>query len=261
MTSKLIRSIAIALTLMNAAGCRKSPPDPQPEPHGAVSVAWSITVAGQLITCARVGAAQVSLVLHSRAGSDSTFSFACAANHGAATRIIAGPYDATLRLHASDGALITTATSPAPVIVNADEVTTIPPVTFTTGVRGRLALSIATLGTDSNCTDRGHGGAGTTGNIITLIRADGGCSPATFIRSRGNTKLGEYTVNCSSPQIGTCIEQDETLTTDLDAGPYTLQVLPLVGPARCSIEIDVMSVPAGATLTKRVQLVPAGLGC
>lgn len=249
---------------MSDAGCRTSPPPPDPPPdppHGAVSIAWSITVAGQLITCARVGAAQVSLVLRSRSGTNTTFSFDCAATRGAATGITAGPYDATFRLLASDGALVATMPSAAPVTIDADAVTTIPPITFTTGVRGKLALSIATLATDSNCTERSRGGAGTTGNIITLIRSDGGCAPVTFIRSRGNTKLGEYTVNCSSPQIGPCIEQDETLTTDLDTGPFTLQVLPLVGPARCSIEIDVVSIPAGATLHKRVQLVPNGPGC
>ena len=128
---------------------------------------------------------------------------------------------------------------------------------------GRLVLSLATIATSANCTSREQGGAGTTANTISLVTAGGGCAAATFTRLRGTIKIGEYQVNCSSPQIAPCIERDETLVTEgLRSGPYVLTVNAFVGPTRCITEVDVLSVPNGAAIIKPIQLPPnGGTGC
>jgi hypothetical protein len=81
----------------------------------------------------------------------------------------------------------------------------------------------------------------------------------TFTRLRGTTKIGDYTVNCGSPQIASCIERDETLVADgLRSGPYVISIAAQIGAARCASETDVLTIPAGATLVKPLQLVPNG---
>src|SRR5262249_32870450 len=146
----------------------------------------------------------------------------------------------------------------APIAIGADQETSLARVVFMIE-GGRLVLSLSTIATSANCTSREQGGAGTTANTISLVTAGGGCAAATFTRRRGPLKIGEYQVNCSSPQTAPCIERDETLVTEgLRSGPYVLTVNALVGSARCITEVDVLSVPNGASIVKPIQLPPNG---
>jgi hypothetical protein len=253
MNSRLLCSIAAALAIVSNTACNSSGPDPAA--RGSASIAWSITALGEPATCARVGAASVSLLLHNRAASEVTLSFACTDLQGQTPLVTAGAYDATLTLRAADGTLIAAGPTQTAVTIGAGQAVVLAPVVFTTETLGKLALSIATLSTSSNCKSHDQGGAGTTGNVITLVRAVGGCVPVTLTRTRGTTTIGTYNINCSSPEVAPCIENDETLTVDgLDAGPYVINVVALSGATRCSVEVDVFSIPGGATLSKRVQL-------
>ena len=260
MSSKILCSIAVLLALASAA-CDNC--GPNVTARGAASVTWQITVNGQPATCARVGAASVSLLLHSRTSADSTFAFSCTDTQGTTPLVTAGAYEATLTLRAADGATLAIAPTQATVTIAADQVTRLAPVAFTLGERGKLVVSLGALTTSSNCKPRDQGGAGITGDLITLAHARGGCAAVTFTRSRGNTPLGTYTVNCSSPEVATCIERDETLTVDgIESGPYAISVRGLTGVVRCWESDDVLSVPAGATLVKPIQLAPQpGPGC
>jgi hypothetical protein len=113
------------------------------------------------------------------------------------------------------------------------------------------------LTTRANCTVPDQGGAGLTGFAIDFEHAADGCAPVTFTRARGTTTVGTYTVSCSSPAITSCIERDETLTIDgIESGPYAINVSALLGPIRCWAGTDLLSVPAGATLTRPIQLAP-----
>jgi len=178
--------------------------------------------------------------------------------------VTAAAYDATLTLLTADGATIAAAPTQAGITIGAGQLTALAPIVFAVSDRGNLALSFATLSTRTNCLPRDQGGAGITGDLITIERASGGCAPVTLIRSRKNTTVGSYTVNCSSPAIASCIERDETLTVDgVESGPYVVNVAGLIGPIRCWAGDDIVSVPAaGVSLVKAVQLAPQpATGC
>jgi hypothetical protein len=260
MRSKIPFSVA-ALALASTAACNSCGPDGAA--RGSASITWSITALGGIATCARAGATSVSLALHSRGSADEArFEFPCTDSQATTPPITAGPYEATLTLRASDGATLAVGPTQAAVAIGAGQVTTLAPVVFAVE-GGRLLVSLSTVATSANCTSREQGGAGTTGNTISLVNAGGGCAAVPFTRLRGTTRIGEYMVNCSSPQIATCIERDETLVADgLRPGPYVITVGALIGAARCSSEVDVLSVPAGATAVKPLQLAPnGGPGC
>jgi len=262
MSSKLLCSISVLCALASSAACNNC--DPDNTARGAASAAWSITAAGRPATCAQVGAASVSLLLHSRgSGGDVTSVFACTDPEGTTRPIAAGAYDSTLTLRAADGATIATAPTQTAVTIGAGQVAALAPVTFTADGPGKLTLAITALARRSNCPRPDQGGTDITGSLITLVHAEGGCAPVTFTRARGTTTLGTYTVNCSSPQVVSCIERDETLTAEgVGAGPYTVHVFGLAGPIRCWAADDVLSIPAGASLVKPIQLAPVlATGC
>jgi hypothetical protein len=202
--------------------------------------------------------------LHNRAsGADVTSAFACTDAQGTTAPVAAGAYDATLALHAVDGAILATAPTQASITVGAAQVVALAPVVFAISNRGKLVLSLTTPTTSTNCLPPSQGGAGITGSVITLEQAAGGCAPVTFVRSRGNTALGTYTVVCSSPQVVSCIERDETLIVDgIESGAYAIHVGGLIGPIQCWVGDDALSVPTGASLVKAIELAPQqGAGC
>lgn len=96
--------LAALVAFASCGGCGS---DSQPPvTRGSVALAWSIAdLNGQPTTCDRVGATTVVLRLRSRAGAASVASFPCANSPGTA-QIVAGPYDITPELHASDGTVI-----------------------------------------------------------------------------------------------------------------------------------------------------------
>ena len=262
MTTKLLCSIVALFALASSPACSNCSPDTAA--RGSVSAAWSITLLGQPTTCARVGASTVIVLLHPRAsGADITAAFACTATQGTTAPVAAGAYDATLSLLAADGSILATAPTQAGVTVGATPVVALAPVVFAVSNRGKLVLSLTTPTTRTNCLPRNQGGAGITGSVITLEHATGGCAPVTFVRARGNTTLGRYTVVCSSPQVVSCIERDETLTVDgIESGSYAIHVGGLIGPIRCWVGDDALSVPAGASLVKAIELAPQqATGC
>jgi hypothetical protein len=261
MSTKLLCSITALLALASASACGRCGPDQAA--RGSASVSWSITASGRPAACAEAGAASVSLVLRDRSGVEVTSAFRCTDAQGTTPPITAGAYAATLTLRAEGGATLAQGPTQATVTIGADQVTRLAPVAFTVNGRGGLALSLATLATNSNCGRRDQGGAGITGTTIVLERAGGGCAPVTFVRMRGATALGAYTVNCTAPQIATCIERDETLVAeDVDPGPHVIRVTGLAGALRCWAADDILSVAAGDALPKVVQLAPQrAAGC
>jgi hypothetical protein len=261
MATKLLCLFVSALVLSTSAACNRCSPDVTA--RGAASVAWSISIADQPASCAAVGATSVTLLLHPRAGADVTTAFACTDGQGTTPAVVAGPYEATVTLRAADGAVIATAPTQASVTIGADQVTTLSPAAFSVDDHGKLVVSLATLGTRSNCADGTHGGAGVTANFLTLEHSFGSCAPVTFTRARGATQLGTYTVDCGTPVTSGCIERDETLTVDdLPSGGYVIRVTGMVGAIRCWNQTDVFEVAGGgATTTRTVQLATFGAGC
>jgi hypothetical protein len=212
---------------------------------GTVSLAWALTdLAGQPISCEQIGANSVFLQLRSHSSlSGAVASFGCGNSPSTSPPIDADTYDVTFELH---GTSLTSVSAPEQVgvVVSVDKDTRLAPITFAVDTSGKLALSLATPPHASNCKSSSMGGAGITGMTITLVHTGGGCAPVTFLRSRGTTNLGSYTVNCSSPQIAPCIETDETLSVPtLPSGAYTIHVRGKLGAVDCWANDDALQVP------------------
>jgi hypothetical protein len=127
-----------------------------------------------------------------------------------------------------------------------------------------MVLSIATPAT-MNCQSTSSGGAGITAMTLTLEAGagKGGCEAVTFVRARGTTQLGTYKVDCSSPQVATCIEKNETLTTSLPPGNYLVHVRGKIGATDCWQRDDILAVPPpGTPLVRTLGLMHVnGPGC
>ena len=264
MHSKLLCSLAALVALTSGSACGSCGPVPVPVARGSASASWSITRAGNVTTCARAGAATVSLLLHDRAsGEDTLTSFACTDTQATTAPLPAGTYDATLALHAADGVIMATAPMQPAITIAAGQVTALRPEAFAANDIGRLVLSIAPLTTSPMCLSHDRGGQGITGHVVALFQAAGGCAAVTFRRMRGSMQVGTYTVNCSAPQVAPCIERDETLTAiDIAPGPYAISVSALAGTLQCGSGEDVVLVPANVPAIKPIQIAPVGnFGC
>ena len=236
-----IAALTVLIALMCAAGCPAPPPAPA---NGSISLAWSITdLNNQPSACADVGARSVALRLRSRAGGNIVATaFPCTSSPGTA-QIAAGLYDISFQLNAADGTRLATAPDQTSVTIVAGQLKQLAPITFTVSTQGSLVLSFST-GTTANCQPPTAGGAGITGNTLTLQFAGDGCAPVTFVRQRGTEQRGTYTVNCSSPQVAPCIEKNETLTTSLMPGTYIVHARGKVGAIDCWQRDDTLEVPA-----------------
>jgi hypothetical protein len=239
-----VMGIWLALVMLIAFSiCSCGGGTPPPPANGSISLAWSLTDArGRPATCAQVGARSVALRLRNHAGGDVVATaFPCEASPGTA-QVAAGVYDVASELHTPDGTSLATAPAQTGVSIVAGRVKTLTPVTFAVIMQGTMVLSIATP-TTTNCQSTSAGGAGITATTLTLEAQAGGCAAVTFVRARGTTQLGTYTVNCSSPQIARCIEKDETLTTSLASGTYLVHARGKIGAIDCWQRDDTLVVP------------------
>lgn len=254
MFTKLLCSVSALLALASAA-C--SDCGPGSATSGTAAAAWSIALGGRPATCAQVGAASVSVLLHSRDGADVTTSFDCTDGRGVSLPIVANAYDATLTLRAADGAVMVSSSTQGAITIGAGQVTALTPVVFTAAGRGKLTLAIVPLSDSLACRPRNQGGLGLTSHEISIVRAEGACTPVTLVRTRGRVVVGTFLVNCSTPQTASCIERDELLTIEsMPSGPYLLGVHGWSGVFQCGAANDVFVVPSNGALTKRVQLAP-----
>jgi hypothetical protein len=242
---------AAAAALGGCSGCDDGgfPVDaalPDATLRGTVSLAWSLTdLTGRPIQCDEVGATFVFLELRSKSTLSGTVaSFSCGNSPSMSPPLEVGTYDIRFELH---GPALTSVPAPmqSDVVIAANQDTRLQPVTFPVDTTGQLVLGLAAPPRTTNCGGTTMMGAGITTMTITLVRGDGGCAPVTFVRTHGSTTVGNYTVNCSSPQVSSCIERDETLTVaSLPSGPYTIHVRGKIGAADCWANDDAFSVPA-----------------
>jgi hypothetical protein len=212
---------------------------------GTVTLAWSLTdLNGQPIPCDQVGAKTVSLQLRNRETlSGIAESFSCPNSPSTSQPLPPGTYDISFELRGVNGTLAT-ASSQSGVMVASGQDTPLTSIAFMVDARGSLVLSFATPPATSNCKPTGSMGAGITGMTITLVHTGDGCAPVTFLIARGATMLGSYVVNCSSPMVTTCIENDETLTVpSMPSGPYTIHVRGKINAIDCWKNDDMLQVP------------------
>jgi hypothetical protein len=226
---------------------------------GSISLAWSITSpGGQPVTCAQIGATSVALRLLSRTGGTPVFTAFPCANSPGTVNVTPGLYDVAIELHNAIGERLA-ATSQTSVAVAVGRTKVLTPATFVIGGGGsgntRVALMLQAENTTSNCQPSSLGGAGITGTTITIARDGGGCAAVTLVRSRGGAQIGTYQVNCSSPEVASCIERDETLTTtELAPNTYVMRVGGKGGAADCWAAESQLEVPVLGPLQTRIVL-------
>jgi hypothetical protein len=211
------------------------------------------------VACAQIGAANVALRLLSRTGGTPVFAAFPCANSPGTTNVTPGLYDVTFELHNATGERLATAPLQTSVVVAVGRTKVLTPATFVIGGSSEgnspVELILQAENAVSNCQPSSMGGAGITGTTITIVRNGGGCAAARLVRARGGTQTGTYQVNCSSPEVATCIERDETLTTTgLAPAGYSVRVVGKVGPADCWISESQLDVQTTGQLQKRIVL-------
>ena len=243
--------LLVAAVFALASACTGGSP-PQPPPSGTVSLAWSIfDSTSQPATCDQVGARSVALRLRPRAGgSVIVAAMPCAPGSGAA-QVVPGVYDIAIELHAADSTRLASAPDQTGITITAGRTAQLTAVRFAANLTFRLVASIATFAT-TNCQSPTSGGPGITGMTVTLERVDPGregCAAVTFSRAQGATERGNYTVDCSSPSVTTCIENDETLTTSVPPGTYVIHVRGRRSTLDCWQGDDKFTVPVSSRPT------------
>jgi len=244
-------------TLVGITGC----PAPTPA-NGAISLVWGIRDANGIgVTCETIGGRFVALRIQNRAsGVTIATAFPCVDGRGT-TQLPPGLYDISFQLDAADGTILATTTR-HDVSIASGQVTplAVQLIATTTTPKTTLILSIATSAS-SNCQPTSMGGAGITGTTLRLERAGSLCTPVTFTRQRGTEQRGTYTVDCTTPQVATCVEKDETLTAVLDPGQYFIHARGKVGVFDCWLRDDLLDFPMGA-IPRTLGLMPSHtLGC
>lgn len=254
-TLGLVLLMTAMLALLGA--CTGGSP-PQPPASGTVALAWSIfDTTSQPATCDQVSGRSVALRLRPHVGGNvSATAMPCAPGSGT-VQVAPGVYDIAIELHAADGTRLASAPDQTGISITAGRTTRLTPVRFAATMTFGLVASIATSAT-TNCQATTSGGAGITGTSLTLERVDPGregCAAVTFSRAQGTTQEGTYEVNCSTPSVTTCIENNETLTASVPPGTYLIHVRGKRGTLDCWRGDDRLTVsPSGRPTLHTVAL-------
>lgn len=258
------RALALGALALVACGDGGGFPDaPLPDsplPGGTLSLQWSLTDAnGAAITCERVGAQVVTLVLRNRDVSGaSTEVFVCNSMAGTTPKVPPGTYDVAFQLQHGTYGLIGQATTQLGVVVESNQNTPLEPVVFAVDATGGLDLKLTANKPGGNCGPAPNG-AGITGTSITLTRGPNDtCEPVTFTISGNPATM--YTVNCANPTVVGCIESNQSITVmGVPTNTYRIHVRGKVNGVDCYTNDDPLMVPpAGNTLTRTLNLAP---GC
>lgn len=225
-----------------------------------MSLRWSIVDQnGEALTCQRIGAQTVTLVLRSRAISGGrTEVFGCDILAGTTPVLPIGEYEVGIELIGTPPVeILDTSPTQTEIVVASENNTPLEPVVFTVNATGALALTVNANVPGGNC----EGGAGITGMSLAMRQSPGGtCYPVTFNISAGATSgkpAATYVANnCDLPVLGPCIENDQTVTVSgVDTNNYQLAVRGSIGATPCFQNNDVLMVPPiGATLTRTLNL-------
>ena len=251
------------LLALTAIGCSGGPgfvdaPPEAPAPGGTFTLAWQVTdVIGTPIDCAPIGATNVAIELVShQSGNGFSDSFSCASGTGISRELDAGSYDVLYTLEGKSGTLASGIQQVNQPIVG-EQTTTLDKVTFAVDDKGALALHMNSLKTGGNCGTIAKMGAGITGVTIALQHSPGGCEPLTLTIGPGATQPGgTYVINCASPVVAPCIENDQALTANkVPADHYQIKIRGKIGATDCWANDDQFDVPPlGKTYSQTLNL-------
>ena len=256
----MVRASLLVLAACGSGGGFPADAGPDgPAPGGRFSLAWSVTDQNmQPIPCNQVGAQVVSISLRnlSQVGGFSE-AFTCSSGMGMSQPFPPGLYEVNFVLTGLAGQL---ATAPVQqnVTIEADQTTTLQPITFEVDATGALQISLNANQAGGNCAPAAANGAAIENITIALRHTDQTCEPVTFMISGGGT----YTVDCANPALAPCLESDQTLTVpSLPSGNYRIQVRGKIGGVDCWTNDDSLAIPPlGNMLNTTLNLVKAN-GC
>ena len=254
-----MKRLLVVVSLAACGGGGGFPTDSPPEAlpvGGKFQLAWSVTdLAAATIPCAQVGADFVTVTLRNRGVQGaSTEVFSCSS--GMATSLLTftpGTYDLSFELGGASGGasgLIGTAPAVLGIEIASGGTVTVDPITFAVDATGKLELLVNTGNAGGNCT----GGAGVDDFTITLTHTGAACEPVTFDLSNGPPN--SYTVDCASPPLSNCIDNDQKLSVPtLPSGSYQIVVKGKIGGIDCFTNTTTLLIPPNSkTLTQTLGL-------
>ena len=266
----VVRSLVLVVGALVGCGGGGGFPDASgpdaPPPGGTLSLSWAVTnTASQPITCDQIGGQTVTLLLRKRGIiGGQTEVFGCMGGSGTTPPVPPGIYDIDFELGGLTG-LLARAPSQMGLTVISGENTPLAPISFAVDAIGGLDLHLNSNLAGGNCGPIGAMGAGITAMTITLNYTGGACLPVTFTIGAGaTTPPGSYTVNCASPMIAPCIENDQRITaTNVPSGGYVIHVRGKIGATDCWTNDNGLQVPPlGMNLQRTLSLVKQPLpGC
>jgi hypothetical protein len=252
---RLTSSLWLALASCGGGGGFPDAPGIDASPTGTFSSTWSvIDTANQPLACERIAGLTMTVLAHNKAfEGGSTQIFSCATGMGTSQAMIAGIYDLAFQLSGTFG-LLDTAVPQDGVVIEAGANTVLSPVTFQVEATGALSFQLASGMTGGNC----ELGAGIDAMTITMTRnSDGACAPLALDIGAGATKpASQYTINCTTPADGPCIEADQVISaTGVDSDAYTIRVRGKIATKACWVNNDSIQVPPlGKTLMRTLNL-------
>lgn len=229
-----------------------------PPPGGTFTLDWSVTnTSNQPITCDEIGGLSVTAVVRNRGvEGGSTEVFTCATLLGTSAALAPGIYDIDFELNGVSG-LIATAPKQMGLVITSQGNLQLAPVTFTVDATGGLKLNFTSNKPGGNCGLVANNGAGITATTITLQHVGAGtCEPVTFMVAAGASQpASSYTVNCGTPAVAGCIENDQQLSVaGVPSGSYVIHVRGRSG-ADCWTNDDQLPVPpVGRDLVRTLNL-------
>jgi hypothetical protein len=240
---------SLALLFVAACGGGGGFPDagpPDAAETGRFSLAWSVVDQDNApLACDRIAAQSMTVLTHNKEfEGGSTEIFTCKDGEGTSEAVLAGTYDLDFELAGTFGTLARGAEQKN-VVVPPDGTVQLDPVTFQVKALGGMALELSSGASGGNCAATGANGAGITSFTITMNHTgDQTCAPLTLNISAGaNQGASTYTINCTTPVVAGCIENDQIITASgVDSDGYTLHIKGTSG-ADCYLNDDMVQVP------------------
>jgi hypothetical protein len=268
--ARVLLSAALLAGCGDGGGFPDAPPIDSPPAPGTFSLQWALEdTSGNPITCEEISAQAVTVTTRNRAvQGGSTEVFVCSTLSGTSQPLAPGTYDMDFELDgpSSIGVL---AMSPKQmgVVIPAGNNVALMPIKLTVNNTGGIKLKISANKPGHNCGSPANlsmPGAGITGMTLALQHSGSGtCEPVTFTYAANATLPGgSYTVNCTSPTVAPCIEDDQELSvTGVKSGNYQLHIRGKVGANDCWTNDDSLPVPPlGMDVSRTLNLAMAP-GC
>lgn len=250
------KGLLLALVLVVACSSGTGLPDagaPDAAPStGRFSVAWTLQDGARALTCADVGGTLLSVeVTGPEVSIGYVEAFTCSAGEGTSKALPPGVYDLAFELVGKSGTLARPTSQR--VTVTSNGVVAAAPLIVPLVASGTLSAKLV-AGPVANCAANGAN----LSAISIILEKNGACVPATFtISAAGGRPGGTYTSTCAvvTPTTG-CIERDQTVTTTVGSGAYTVKVRGLVAANPCWLAAQLADIPPLA----RTLMADIGLG-